>query len=102
MEEYLANPENEKKYLIELLFQLTIVFRDQNESLSGDERRISLVQINEINHRILNRIRDLGVGETWTTRKATGERILKHLERAPKLSPMFKWASEKAYTSVRT
>lgn len=102
MDKVFMNPEDERKYLIELLFQLTIVFRDQNETLSGDERQTSLVQINEINHRILNRIRDLDQGEKWTTRKATGDRILKHLENAPKLAPMFKWASEKAYENVHT
>ena len=93
---------SERLYLVELLFQLIIVFCDQNESLKSEDRLISLVQINEINHRILNRIRDFEVGEKWTTRESTGKKILRHLERSPGLSSMFKWASDTAYKKVST
>lgn len=99
---YFDKVENEEVYLIEFLFQLTIVYRDLNESLEGDERKVTLAQINEINHRILNRVRDIRAGEKWTTRSATSERIRAHCEEAPKLKGLVKYASEQAFNIVST
>ena len=100
MENALDNPEKERRYLLELLFELTIVFRDQQITTAGENRMEALKQINEINHRVLNRIRDIEAGEKWTSRESTGQRILSHLDKAPNLKPMFKWASERALESI--
>jgi len=93
---------NEESYLIEWLFQLTIAYRDLSDSLEGEERNVALSQINEINHRILNRVRDLKNGEKWTTRESTAERMLHHCNIAPKIKSLVKYASEQAFKAVAT
>ena len=84
--------ENEKEFLIEFLFELTIAYR----ALRGGSPN-ELRQINEINHRVLNRLRDLESGEKWSTRKDTLDVIYTHLKNAPGIAPEVSVASKKAF-----
>ena len=79
-EKYL-NITDEKEFLIEFLFQLTISYRSLRGSSLDDLR-----QINEINHRVLNRIIDLDCGETWSTKEDTLDMIYTHLKNAPAIA----------------
>lgn len=69
--------ETEISVWIEFLFQLTIGGR------SFTNQSPELEQINEINHRVLNRIRDLRDGEKWSSVEDTFEMIGRHVSSAP-------------------
>lgn len=62
---------------LDFMFQLTIAGR----SFANDARELG--QINEVNHRILNRIRDLRDGEKWSTAEYTIGMIEEHVSTAP-------------------
>ena len=87
---------NEKEFLIEFLFQLTISYRSLRESDAYD-----LSQVNEINHRILNRVRDLENKEKWTSKESTLDSIHTHLRNAPSIVADVSFASERAFEKVR-
>jgi len=94
---YSAIVQNEEDFLIELLFELTISFRVLNEE-KGSIRNLS--QINEINHRILNRLRDLKSGENWSSKNYLVDNINRHVKSAPDISGYIGAAISRAYDKV--
>jgi len=86
---------NEKEFLMEFLFELTIAYRSLRGS-APDE----LWQINEINHRLLNRVRDLENGEKWSSKEDTLDMIYIHLRNAPAIAGEVSLASKKAFEKV--
>jgi len=96
------DPELEEEFLIHLLFELTIAYR----SVSSDEKedcnhiQDGLKQINEINHRVLNRIRDIRQNGDWFTKESTWEMIEHHINLSPLISGWVKRAIKNAFNKI--
>ena len=70
--------EDEKEFLLEFMFQLTVINRGFHFELSGGELSSASKQMNEINHRILNRVRDIGKPEPWCEKEYLFEMVPHH------------------------
>lgn len=57
--------DKEQEFLLEFMFQLTILGQLIHLELDGENRSNASKQLNELNHRILNRLRDLGKEDPW-------------------------------------
>ena len=97
-ENYLSLETKEEIFLIEFLFELTIAYRALNAESAENNIPYGLKQINELNHRLLNRLRDLQNGETWSTKEDTLEMIEHHIRLAPFISGWVSVAVKKALT----
>ncbi|MEC4725165.1 hypothetical protein HWQ46_06310 [Shewanella sp. D64] len=99
-EQYLALSNQEEKFLIELLFELTISYRAISIEYKENDITYALKQVNELNHRILNRLRDLKNEEPWSTKEETVEMINHHIKLAPYISGWVGTAASKAFSRV--
>lgn len=77
--------EKEEEVLEEFLFELTIAFRAVRsiEGLQGDDLIKALRMINEINHRVLNRIRALRTDRQSSFPDYVAEMVTHHVHQAP-------------------
>ncbi len=92
--------ENEFEFLIEFLYQLTIFTRQVHSAWQGRELIDTVIQINEINHRVLNRIRDLKSFNAWSEMDYLLEMVPHHIAMAPDIEPGIGYAAEEAYERV--
>ena len=90
----------EEEYILEFLFQLTISYRALYEEEQTQEIVYGLKQINELNHRLLNRVRDLRKGEQWSTKEDTIEMIKHHINLAPIIKTSVGHAAFSAFEKV--
>lgn len=97
---YLGLGQSEEEYILELLFQLTISYRALFEGEQCKDIAYGLKQINELNHRLLNRVRDLRNGEQWSTKEDTIEMIKHHVMLAPIIKTWVAYAASKAFEKV--
>ena len=97
---YHSVTDNEFEFLIEFLFQLTILGREAHSALSGDELRNATIQLNEINHRVLNRIKDLKSFSPWSDKQYLLDMVASHVEQAPILDQGVGYAAELAYERI--
>lgn len=72
--------DKEFEYLLEFLFQLTIYGREVHSYASSEKQFVALSQLNEINHRVLNRVRDLGSAEPWSDREYLVHMVPHHVK----------------------
>jgi hypothetical protein len=100
-EEYYEEIEiNELNFLIEFMFQLTIIGRQVHHELSGESLELAAKQLNEINHRILNRVRDIGNEESWCKKEYLLKMIPHHIKLAPQIGNGVAFAASKAYSKT--
>jgi len=76
---------NELEFLHEFMFQLTILGRLIHLDFDGDDRLSAAKQLNELNHRILNRVRDLGKEDPWCKREYLLKMVSHHTKLAPQI-----------------
>ena len=95
--------EEEQAFLIEFLFCLTICYRTvfSIEEEEPADIQFGLKQINELNHRILNRLKDLRTGEDWSTQKDTVEMIEHHVKLSPIISGWVGRAASDAFSKTK-
>jgi hypothetical protein len=96
------NRSEEEAFLIAFLFNLTVAYRAIFSIEDEDSKNIQfgLEQINEINHRLLNRLQDLRVGEKWTTQQNTLERIAHHAKLSPIITGWVGRAASDAFNKI--
>ena len=80
---YLGIGEREEEFLIEFLFQLTIFGREIHMEFDQQRAVIACKQLNEINHRILNRVRDINSENAWCEQKYVVSMVANHIGNAP-------------------
>ena len=86
--------DSEHQFLIYFLFEMTLVGRQfQGHS---DE----LTQVNEINHRVLNRLLDLPADEQWPYFEYVPDLVMVHVSRAPRLEGPVRTALKRAYGRI--
>lgn len=92
----------EEAFLIEFLFNLTVAYRTVFSSVGEDSEAIQfgLKQINELNHRLLNRLRDLRAGEKWSTQQSTVEIVEHHVKLSPIISGCVGRAASDAFHKI--
>jgi hypothetical protein len=92
----------EEVFLIEFLFNLTVAYRTVFSSEGEDSEAIQfgLKQINELNHRLLNRLRDLRVGEKWSTQQSTVDIVEYHAKLSPIISGWVGRAASDAFNNI--
>jgi hypothetical protein len=83
--------DNERQFLIYFLFEMTLVGR--RFPREGDE----LTQVNAINHRVLNRILDLGSERQWSYFEYVPDMVMVDAARAPRLEKPVRTALWRAY-----
>lgn len=91
--------DREIDFLLEFMFELTIVLRGAPifpRWRLGRRARMSVSMLNEIHHRILNRIRDLRNGENWSSPNYVPEMVVYHVRQAPNLIGYIGAALERA------
>ena len=86
--------DNEQRFLLNFLFEVTCVGRQFREN--PDE----LAQLNEINHRVLNRLLDLSTEEQWSYFEYVPDLVMAHVSRAPRLERPIKAALMRAYGRI--
>ena len=98
-EKYLAIGEpKESEFLIEFLFNLTIAYRSLSESFATDHEALdNLKQINEINHRVLNRLKAITSSDKFHTREAMPQRVAHHVGMAPEIASNVAFAASRAF-----
>lgn len=72
--------DKELEYLLEFLFQLTIYGREIHRHDSSEKQFVALSQLNEINHRVLNRVIDLGSMKPWSDREYLVRMVPHHVQ----------------------
>lgn len=72
--------DKELEYLLEFLFQLTIYGREIHSYDSCENQFVALSQLNEINHRVLNRVRDLSSIQPWSDREYLIQMVPHHVK----------------------
>ena len=92
--------ERELEFLHEFMFQLTILGRLVHIDLEDESKLQALKQINELNHRILNRVRDLGNEESWCKKEYLIRMVSHHISLAPKIESGVISAATKALAKV--
>lgn len=92
----------EETFLIELLFNLTVAYRTvfSSEGEDSAEIQFGLKQINELNHRLLNRLRDLRAGEKWCTQQYVVEMLEHHVKLSPIISGWVGRAVSDAFNKI--
>lgn len=90
------NSSDEVRFYLEFLFHMTIVGR-----LSWGNAD-SLKQVNEINHRVLNRIRDLRSEKQWSTSEYAVNSIENHVSQAPELEGAVRRAFADSFKSLES
>jgi hypothetical protein len=97
----LTRPE-EEIFLIEFLFNLTVAYRTvfSSEGEDSESMQFGLKQINELNHRLLNRLRDLRAGEKWSTQQDTLEMVEHHIKLSPIISGWVGRAASDAFNKI--
>ena len=84
------NSEQERLFWIEFLFEMTIVGR----LFWGHPDELK--QVNEIDHRVLNRIRDLADEDQWSSSDYVPNHLVRHVSLAPKLEESVRNALDRA------
>lgn len=84
-EKYLALGSDEETFLIEFLYELTMLYRRTGATEPNGEVGHILRQINELNHSTLNRLRDLHQGEQGFTKESMIEAVESLAPRIPGL-----------------
>jgi hypothetical protein len=100
---YLSLERSEEEiFLIEFLFNLTVAYRTvfSSEGEDSAEIQFGLKQINELNHRLLNRLRDLRAGEKWSTQQSTVEIVEHHVKLSPIISGWVGRAASDAFNKI--
>jgi hypothetical protein len=95
---HLANiaSSDEVSVYLEFLFQMTIVGR----MFWGHADHLK--QVNEISHRVLNRIRDLRSTKQWSTSNYAIDSIENHLSQAPELEDSVRRAFADSFKSLES
>ncbi|NRB42099.1 MAG: hypothetical protein HRU20_27125 [Pseudomonadales bacterium] len=99
-DKYMELGAKEETFIIEFLNQLTVAYRAVNEEASDEDKLFGLQCINEMNHRLLNRYRDLQTGESWTTKELTIELVEHNIKLAPCISGAVGYAASHAFEQV--
>ena len=87
-------PSDEISLYLEFLFHMTIVGR----MFWGHADHLK--QVNEINHRVLNRIRDLRSAKQWSTSNYAIDSIENHVSHAPELEDSVRRAFSDAFKKI--
>ena len=92
----------EETFLIEFLFNLTVAYRTvfSTEDENSGDIQFGLKQINELNHRLLNRLRDLRTGEKWCTQQYVVEMVEHHVKISPIISGWVGRAASDAFNKT--
>lgn len=93
--------EGEKAFLLEFMFQLTIINRQFHCELAGDQLQLATKQLNEINHRVLNRVRDIGKSEPWCEKEYLLEMVPHHIGLTPIIEKGVNYAAAKAHAKLK-
>lgn len=93
----MALRSEEENFLVEFLFELTILYRHIGATESEGEVGHGLRQINELNHSILNRLRDLRQGEEGVATESVIEAVESLASYIPGLVER---AAERAFAAV--
>ena len=98
-EKYLAIEDSrETDFLIAFLFNLTVAYRSlSSEYRSENDAITNLKQINEINHRVLNRLSAISGTDKFHTREALPQSVAHHVNLAPQISTDVAFAAERAF-----
>lgn len=91
--------EGEIDVLLEFMFQFTIVLRGAKIAPPWRWRSKSTIEvamINEIHHRLLNRVRDLRNGEKWSSADYVPDMVIHHVKQAPMIAKYVGAALERA------
>ena len=92
--------ENELDFLLEFMFQLTILGRQIAIDFEGENRVQAFKQLNELNHRTLNRARVIGVSDPWCTKKYLSEYVVHHVGLAPYIEAGVNYAAVQALSKL--
>jgi hypothetical protein len=76
----------EKEFLLEFLFQLTLANRRLQNELSGESLLVASKQMNEINHRVLNRIKGIDGKDSFFGKEYLVEMVPHHIGLAPNIN----------------
>ena len=99
-EAYLKAEQNESNFLIEFMFQLTIFGREIHMDLEGDRQSLATKQLNEINHRVLNRLRDISSENSWSDRSYVVDTISNHVSNAPFIKSRVDYCASEALSKL--
>ena len=80
------------------LFNLTVAYRSLSDDFATDKEALdNLKQINEINHRVLNRLKAITGNDTFHTREAMPQRVAHHVSLDPKIASNVAFAASRAF-----
>lgn len=99
---YINVKDKEHEFLLEFMFQLTILGRLIHLELDGENRLNASKQLNELNHRILNRLRDLGKEDPWCNKEYLLKMVPHHIGLAPQIKSGVINAASKALAKLNT
>lgn len=91
---------NELEFLIEFLFQLTIYGREIHSYDSNDKQLTALSQLNEINHRVLNRVRDLASTAPSTDKGCLARMVAHHVKLGKGIERGIDHAANQAFVAL--
>lgn len=99
-EVYAEISSSEKEFLLEFMFQLTIVGRQLHSELEGEPLSSASKQMNEINHRVLNRIKGIEDEGSFFSKEYLLEMVAHHVNLSPVISNGVDYAANKARAKV--
>ena len=99
-EAYIEAEKDEMKLLLEFMFQLTIFGREIHMDLVGEKQSSATKQLNEINHRVLNRLRDISSESSWSDRSYVIDTVSTHISNAPFIKSRVDYCASKALSKL--
>jgi len=94
---YTSIKVSEKEFLLEFMFQLTIIGRQLHSELKAEPLSSASKQISEINHRVLNRIKGMDGSDSFFNKEYLMKMVPHHVGLAPEIDDGVVYAAKKAY-----